>query len=154
MKLSMIFGLGGAAVIPIIYEIYANVSMTIGLVLAGAWVLFAGIRLSGLSFKEAMLAITCVIAYTGILGFVFYLIVHPLIMEGLIKRSVYFQLSLQAKAYFVMYCFFIFLGLYAIWLARFGLTKAFLKLKSNSEKAGSYIDNAFDDDEKNEDGEK
>ncbi len=145
MKLSLIFGFIGAALMPVIYEIYANVSMTAGLVFTAAWVLYAGVRFSSLGFKEAFVGITCTIAYSGILGWVCSLAIHPFIMDMLIKRSVYFQLTLSAQVYFVLYAFLIFICMYVIWLIRFGMRKAAQKLKSNREKAGLYIDNAFDD---------
>lgn len=150
MKLSMIFGFIGAVLMPIIYEIYANISTAIGLSLAFIWVIFSGIKFSSLSFKEAFMGITCTIAYSGILGWICYLFIHPRIVDMLISRSVYFQLTLQQQLYFVVYCFLIFLGMYILWIVRFSLAKAIAKLKSNSEKTGEYIDNAFNDE--NEDG--
>lgn len=145
MKLSVTYGLIGAVLMPIIYEIYANVSQGIGLFFAGAWVVFIGIKLSSLSFKEALIGITCTIAYTTVFGVFCYMAVHPAITKMLIERSVYFQLSLQEKFRFIMYCFWIFLGLYAIWIIRFGISKAIGRFKSNIEKTGKYIENAFDD---------
>lgn len=147
MKLSLIFGLSGALLMPVIYEIYANVSQNVGLTMAGIWVLFIGIKLSSLSFKEAVIGITCTIAYTAILGFIAYMVIHPAITNMLMKRSVYFQLSLKEQFRFVIYCFWIFLGIYGIWVTRFALAKAIAKFKSNSEKTGAYIDNAFNDED-------
>ena len=109
MKLSLTFGLTGAVIMPVIYEIYANISQSGGLFIAGIWVLFIGIKLSSLSFKEAVIGITCTIAYTAILGFVAYMVIHPAVTKMLMKRSVYFQLSLKAQFQFVAYCFWIFL---------------------------------------------
>ena len=53
MKLSLIFGLAGAVLVPFLYEIYANVSTAAGLFLVAAWTVFVGIKFSFLSFKEA-----------------------------------------------------------------------------------------------------
>lgn len=145
MKLSMTYGLIGAVLMPIIYEIYANVSQSMGLFFAGAWVLFIGIKLSSLGFKEAVIGITCTIAYSAVFGVFCYMVIHPAITKMLMKRSVYFQLSLQAQFRFIIYCFWIFLGLYGIWVIRFGIAKAIDKFKSNSEKTRTYIENAFDD---------
>ena len=74
-----------------------------------------------------------------------YIIVHPAVQNVLEKNSVYFQLTLQQQAYFVLYTIVIFLCMYVIWLAKFGVQCAIGKLKNNRDKAGEYIDNAFED---------
>ena len=147
MKLAIGLGLTGAVLLPVFYEIYANISTSFGLLLVLGWVLFAGVRFSGLTFREAMLGITCTIAYSGVLGFVCYLAIHPAVVSLLVKRSVYFQLGLEAQFVFVVSCLFIFTGMYLVWLIRFGARKTIEKFKSNSEKAGEYIANAFNDGE-------
>ena len=147
MKLALIFGLTGAVLLPVFYEIYANVSGGIGLFFVLGWVLFAGIKFSGLSFKEAIIGITCNIAYSGVLGFICYLAIHPAVMKLLVKHSTYFQLGIEAKLVYVTCCFFLFAGMYLLWLLRFSIRKVIEKFKSNSEQAGAYIENAFDDKE-------
>lgn len=147
MKLAIGFGLTGAVLLPVFYEIYANISMGMGLFFVLCWALVSGVRFSGLTFKEAMLGVTCTIAYSGVLGFVCYLVIHPAVQSMLIKRSVYFQLGLEAQLIFVVCCFFISLAMYLVWLIRFGARKTIEKFKSNSEKTGEYIDNAFNDGE-------
>ena len=72
MKLAIGFGLTGAVLMPILYEIYANVAGGLALIMVLGWVLFAGVKFSALTFKEAVIGITCTIAYSGILGFVCY----------------------------------------------------------------------------------
>lgn len=141
----MILGFAGAVLIPVLYEIYANVSPAVGLFLAAAWVVFAGLKFSFLDFKEAFIGITCTIAYSGILGMVCYFIIHPKIQQMLLNSSVYFQLSLKEKAYFLLYIALIFLCMYLVWLGKFGVCRAVEKIRSNSEKTGEYIDNAFND---------
>ncbi len=145
MKLSLIYGLAGAVLVSLLYETYANISRTIGLFLAAVWVIFVGIKFSALSFREAFVGVTCCLAYTGILGVICYVLVHPRIVAVLAERSVYFQLSLKEQAYFALYLALIFLCMYIIWAVRFGLTKALERFRSNREKTGEYIDNAFDD---------
>ena len=147
MKLALCFGLTGAVLLPLLYEVFANISSTVGLVLVAGWVLFAAVKFSCLSFKEAVIGITCCIAYSGVLGFVCYLAIHPLVVNTLVKHSVYFQLSYQAQLVFVGLSFLIFMGMYLVWLVRFACRKTIEKFRSNSEKAGQYIDNAFDDTE-------
>lgn len=147
MKLAIGFGLTGAVLMPVLYEVYANISAGIALVLVLIWVLFAGVKFSSLTFKEAVIGITCTIAYSGILGFVCYFLIHPAVMKLLVKNSVYFQLGIRSQLLFVAYCLFIFLGMYLVWLIRFCGRKTLEKFRSNSEKAGEYIENAFDDED-------
>ena len=68
-------------------------------------------------------------------------------MKLLISRSVYFQLGLKEKLMFVTTCFFLFMGMYLLWVIRFALRKVMEKFRSNREMAGSYIENAFNDEE-------
>lgn len=147
MKLAICFGLTGAVLLPVFYEIYANISPRGGLIFVLIWVMYAGVRFSGLSFKEAMLGMTCTIAYSGILGLVCYLVIHPAVVALLVKRSVYFQLGLEGQVVFAICCFFIMLAMYLVWLIRFAARKTVERFKSNREKAGEYIDNAFNDGE-------
>lgn len=147
MKQAIILGLSGAVLIPVLYEIYANVSVGMGLILLTAWMIFAGIRFSGMSFKEAFIGITCTLAYSGILGFVCSLAIHPAVMDMLVKRSVYFRLGLQGTIVFIVYALVISLLMYVIWIIRFFIRKTIEKFRSNSEKAGEYIENAFNDGE-------
>ena len=143
MKYSIIYGIVGAVLLPVIYELYANVSSTFAIILWTAGVIFAGIKFSAQGFKEAFLGITCTIAYSGILGSICYMIIHPKIKDLLTRRSVYFQLDLKEQAYFFLWIFLILLVMYVIWLVRFAFRKTVEKIKSNSDKAGEYIDNAF-----------
>lgn len=145
MKYSIAFGLTGAVLIPVLYEIYANISGTVSVVLMMLWVIFVGVKFSSFPFKEAFIGITCDIAYSGVLGLICYLIIHPLTQKLLSGGSVYFQLSLKEQAMFVVYTFITFLCMYVIWLIRLGLNAAFKQFRRNSEKAGEYIDNAFDE---------
>ena len=145
MKQAIILGLSGAVLIPVLYEIYANVSMGMGLILLTVWMIFAGIKFSGMTFKEALIGITCTLAYSGILGFVCSLAIHPAVMDMLVKRSVYFRLGLQGTIVFIVYALVISLLMYVIWIIRFFIRKTVEKFRSNSEKAGEYIENAFND---------
>lgn len=145
MKQAIILGLSGAVLIPVLYEIYANVSMGMGLILLTVWMIFAGIKFSGMTFKEALIGITCTLAYSGILGFVCSLAIHPAVMDMLVKRSVYFRLGLQGTIVFIVYALVISLLMYVIWIIRFFIRKTAEKFRSNSEKAGEYIENAFND---------
>ena len=147
MKYSLIFGICGCAVIPVLYEVYANVSKDVALVLFALYVVAAGVKFSPLPAKDAMLGITCTIAYSGVLSIPMFLIMHPWVRDMLQKRSKYFALSFSEQIRFVVMFALIFLLMYLVWAARAGIKKAFEKFRSNSEKAKVYIDNAFDDSE-------
>ena len=147
MKYSLIFGICGCAVIPVLYEVYANVSKDVALVLFALYVVAAGVKFSPLPAKDAMLGITCTIAYSSVLSIPMFLIVHPWVRDMLQKRSKYFALSFSEQIRFVVMFALIFLLMYLVWAARAGIKMAFEKFRSNSEKAKVYIDNAFDDSE-------
>ena len=55
MKLSLAFGLSGAVILPVLYEVYANISAAAGLVLIAVWAVCAGAKFSALKFKEAFM---------------------------------------------------------------------------------------------------
>lgn len=147
MELSLKFGLTGAVAVPFVYEAYANISRTFALTVFALWVIFAGVKFSFLKFKEAFLGITCTMAYSGVFGMICYCFVHPRVKEMLTKRSVYFMLEAKEQLKFVLYIFLILLCMYLIWAMRFAVRKTAEKLRDNAEKAGEYIDNAFDDSE-------
>ena len=127
MKLSLAFGLSGAVILPVLYEVYANIS--------------------ALKFKEAFMGMVCTLAYAGILGVICYIVIHPKVSDMLNRRSVYFQLSLKQQAYFVLYAVLISLCMFLVWGGIFGVKKAIERFRLNREKTGEYIDKAFDDDE-------
>lgn len=152
MKLSLFFGLIGAAIVPVIYEIYANISANIALFLLFLWVCYGGIKFSPLKLKEAFIGITCAIAYSGVLGAVFYFLIHPKIEEMLNEKSVYFQLTFKEQLYFIVYVFAIFLIMYIFPIIRTIFSMLEKKIKSNNLKSKEYIDNAFDDNMDNIEG--
>lgn len=97
MKLSLAFGLSGAVILPVLYEVYANISAAAGLVLIAVWAVCAGAKFSALKFKEAFMGMVCTLAYAGILGVICYIVIHPKVSDMLNRRSVYFQLSLKQQ---------------------------------------------------------
>ena len=147
MKLSLAFGLSGAVILPVLYEVYANISAAAGLVLIAVWAVCAGAKFSALKFKEAFMGLVCTLAYAGILGVICYIVIHPKVSDMLNRRSVYFQLSLKQQAYFVLYAVLISLCMFLVWGGIFGVKKAIERFRLNREKTGEYIDKAFDDDE-------
>ena len=56
MKLSLAFGLSGAVILPVLYEVYANISAAAGLVLIAVWAVCAGAKFSALKFKKLLWA--------------------------------------------------------------------------------------------------
>ncbi len=147
MKLSLAFGLSGAVILPVLYEVYANISAAAGLVLIAVWAVCAGAKFSALKFKEAFMGMVCTLAYASILGVICYIVIHPKVSDMLNRRSVYFQLSLKQQAYFVLYAVLISLCMFLVWGGIFGVKKAIERFRLNREKTGEYIDKAFDDDE-------
>lgn len=147
MKLSLAFGLSGAVILPVLYEVYVNISAAAGLVLIAVWAVCAGAKFSALKFKEAFMGMVCTLAYAGILGVICYIVIHPKVSDMLNRRSVYFQLSLKQQAYFVLYAVLISLCMFLVWGGIFGVKKAIERFRLNREKTGEYIDKAFDDDE-------
>lgn len=145
MKYALIFGLCGSVVIPIIYEIYANISKDGAVVLFAVYILFAGAKFSSLKAKEALLGMVTTIAYCIGMCVPAFLLIHPAIKSMLEKRSQYFELSYTEQFGFAARILLVFLLMFLVWCARAGITKAVAKFRSNSEKTGDYIDNAFDD---------
>ena len=76
MKLSLAFGLSGAVILPVLYEVYANISAAAGLVLIAVWAVCAGAKFSALKFKEAFMGMVCTLAYAGILGVICYIVIQ------------------------------------------------------------------------------
>lgn len=148
MKYSVLLGLAGAVILPFMYECYANISQQAALVLIGCWAIFAGLKFSRLPFKPAMLGISACLAYSGVLGFVCYVAVHPATVRFLNKHSKYFYLKLEQQMYFVVYAALIMLGMYLVCLAKYGICKAAERMKDNGRRSAEYIDNAFSDEDK------
>lgn len=151
MKYSLIFGLSGAVVIPLFYEIYANISRTVGIVLVAVWAVTAGIKLSSQKLSHAIPGTTACLGYTGILGIVCYTVIHPAVTDFLNSHSEYVLLSLDEQARFVLYTALIGLGIYILCFFRRGIINASNRIKRNGDKAAAYIKDAFADES---DGEK
>lgn len=147
MKLSLCFGMAGAVIAPLIYECYANVSRTLALFLLAGWAVFVGVKLSSLSHKAALLSGTAVLAYTTGMGLICYIIIHPMIVKSLEKSSKYFYLTLKEQSVFVIYALLIMLLMFVVCFARWEISYAAERIRSNSKKVGEYIDNAFSDKE-------
>lgn len=143
MKLSLMFGLPGAAAVPVAFEIYANVSQWFALVLLGGWITFVGIRFYPLETKPAFVGIAAFIAYTVAFGIVLHAPIHNAVKGWLEENSEYFQLDLKQAGFFwltaVLLYFLLFLS--AI------LRVAVKRIRANSERTERYIDRAFDDED-------
>ncbi|MBR6045606.1 MAG: hypothetical protein IKP47_08235 [Ruminococcus sp.] len=145
MKLSLIYGLIGAVAAPLIYECYANISKVFALLLLAAFAVISGIKLSSLSPKAAITAGCAQLAYMTGFGLIAYIVIHPAAVNILSKNSKYFYLTLSEQAMFVLRAVLIMLLLFAVCAARWGLTAAAARIRSNRERVGRYIENAFDD---------
>ena len=122
MRISLRFGLPGAVAVPILYEIYANVSNVMSFVLLGAWVIFIGIKFYPLPLKPAFVGISAFIAYTVCFGFVLFFPIHSVIKGYLEKNSTYFQLDLQQSAVFWLYAVLIYFLLFLFGVLRVAAT--------------------------------
>lgn len=147
MKYSLILGLIGAVLLPVLYEIYANISDSFALVLLFAYVLVSAVIFSKLDGKSAFLGITVNIVYSVPLAMVAYVVIHPFTEKLLTKNSVYFQLSLKDQARFFGYAGAFLVLIYVICFAKKGIAKAFRTFKANRDKAGAYINDAFSEED-------
>lgn len=147
MKNSIILGLIGSALIPLLYEAYANIGKTFAVVVLFGWAVFCFVKLCRFPAKEAMLAITCLIAYTGILGIVMYCIIHPAVQSFLENKSKYYYLTLKEEMYFFGFAIGVMFSLYLLFAGKALIMKSIERFKENSDRAGQYIDNAFDSSE-------
>ena len=145
MKLSLIFGLIGALLLPLMYECYANVSRGIALSVLAAWAVFICVKYSALSRKAAMLAASAGLAYTFGMGLIFYIAVHNAAVALLEKNSKYFYLTLKEQMLWWLYAVLIMLSAFAVMFFAWGIRYAVKRIRSNSEQVGDYIANAFDE---------
>jgi hypothetical protein len=147
MKYFILFAIGSAVVLPVLGEVYANVSNGIAVALAAAWAVWAGVKFSSLTPRSAMLGITAYVFSSVVLSLVGYVIIHPAIKSWIENHSVYFSLSLEQLVKFWGTAFGLLLAAYVIYVVRLGFSKAFEKLRNNSRETASAIDNAFSEDE-------
>lgn len=145
VKYSFIFGFIGAVLIPIIYELYANLSASVGIAFLCIFALIAAVFFSTLSMKSSILGVTVCIAYNGIIGMLAYILIHPPIVDFMNKRGIYCQLSLTEQAMFLFKTVLILLAMYVFCLLEKGVMKAYKTIKKNHDSTGDYIDNAFSD---------
>lgn len=147
MKYSIILGLAGSVMIPLFYEAYANISKTFAMVLLFIWAAVCSWKLIRFPVKEGLLAISCMLAYTGVLGIVMYVIIHPAVRGFLEKNSKYYYLTIKEEVSFFGTAIGLMCLVYVAFFAKILLIKTVEKVNDNREKAGQYIDNAFDSSE-------
>lgn len=145
VKESLIFGLSGAIILPLIHECYANIGKTFSMIVLFLLVVFVSFRFSKYKPKEATTGIATTIALSGILGICIYLIFHGLIVDFLSKISKYFYLSTQEQIWYYIYVFILLILIFAFYFIFHGIKVAIKKTKDNGKKAQEYIDNAFDE---------
>lgn len=145
MKLSLIFGVISAVIVPLMYECYANISRGAALAVIAVWASFMGFKLSALTLRSAMLAASAVLAYTLGFGLVAFVIIHPATISVLESNSKYFYLTFSDSLMFVISAFFAMLLIYAVCIVIKAARYAFAHIKSNGERVEAYIDNAFKD---------
>ncbi len=145
MKYFIGFSLGSAIILPLVCEMYSNVSSYCVWFVA-IWAIVVGVKFSNISLKSAMLGITAYVFSSAVLSIFGYLGLHPIIKDWLEENSTYFSLSLEGAARYWAAALAMLLLAYVVYLIRLGILKAMGKLKENSSAAASAIDTAFDDD--------
>ena len=150
MKYSIILGVLGSVLVPLLYEVYANIGKGFAVLLLFVWAGVCFVKLMRFPIKEGVLSITCTIAYTGILGIVMYVVIHPAVQSFLEKNSKYYYLTLKEEAAFFGFAIGVMLLLYLMLFMKVIIQRSVARLKEISEKSGEYIENAF---ESSEDGE-
>lgn len=150
VRLGVIFGLIGAAGIPLCYEIYANLGRSFGwfFLLGGA--VAAGIKLSSFNPKNAALGFAVMLPVELGFGLAAFMVIHPAVVSFLESHSKYFYLAPAQTFKFILGAAAMQLAAPGVALVRAGAEKAVKKLKENGEAAGRYIENAFDDSSDNE----
>ena len=147
MKYFIIFALGAAVVLPLGFEVYANISRLFGMLLVFCLAAAAGVKLSSLPVRPAMLGITAYVFSGAVLSLIGYVIIHPAVRRWLESNSKYFDLPLVEAVGYWGKAFGLLAFSYAIYFARLGIKAAMGKIEKNSTEAASAIDNAFEDDE-------
>lgn len=145
VKMSLITGFIGAAVLPILHETYANISKNFVIFCLLAGCVVSGILYSKRAVKNALCAITVQISISAALGIALYVLIHPLTVSFLNKISKYFYLSSPESFYYYSLVFLNLLGIYFIYAVAHIIVLFIKRTKDSNEKIKSYIDNAFDD---------
>lgn len=145
VKMSLITGFIGAAVLPILHETYANISRNFVILCLLAGCVVSGILYSKREVKNALCAITVQISISAALGIALYVLIHPLTVSFLNKISKYFYLSSLDSFYYYSLVLLNLLGIYFIYAIAHMIVMLIKRTKDSNEKIKSYIDNAFDD---------
>ncbi len=145
VKMSLITGFIGAAVLPILHETYANISKNFVIFCLLAGCVVSGILYSKREVKNALCAITVQISISAALGIALYVLIHPLTVSFLNKISKYFYLSSLDSFYYYSLVILNLLGIYFIYAVAHIIVMFIKRTKDSNEKIKSYIDNAFDD---------
>lgn len=147
IKQSLRYGLLGALAFPFIYESYANIMHTIAIATALIGCIYVGIRFSRFRLTCALGASAFFVILSGGLGAFFELMIHSHVVSFLEKRSKYFYMTYKNVASFVACLFACYFVMLIVCMAKIGLSAAIKSIKKNSEMSGSFIDNAFGDDD-------
>lgn len=147
IKLSLRYGLLGALAFPFIYESYANIMHSFAIAIALIGCVYAGLRFSRFRLSCALGASAFFVILSGGLGAFFELMMHSHVVSFLEKRSKYFYMSYKDVAVFVAWIFLCYFVMLTVCMIKLGLSAAVKRIKKNSEISGSFIDNAFGDDD-------
>lgn len=145
IKCGLVFGIVGALVTAIGYELYGNLSRSVSIFLILAFSVYVGVKFSKIPLKEAFVGL--VMMYVLNIGFsiVTFLLIHPLTVKFLNEHSAYFPMTLVDSFKYFMRAGLAYSVTCIVCVAKAICVGFYRKLKKNSELTKSYIDNAFDD---------
>lgn len=148
IKKSLIFGFSGAVILPICYEIYANIMPQLAIILMLGFSVWASIAFLKNKFRFAVLGITAYIAFASIFGVLVYIFINPLV-ENILKeaKSEYFYLSFAEQIKFCGKALEIMAIAYIFGIVKSIVVRLKKKFEENGKLAENAIENAFNDDE-------
>lgn len=146
MKYALIYGFIGAVVIPLSFEVYANIAHTAGLILTACLVVFAGVKFGSLHAKSMLLGITTFLIFCSMFGFLVFFPLHQFTVGFLNDHSQYFYLTTAEIGAFLLKTGVMLLMTLVVAGAKIGWVRFLEKARHNAEDAGRFIDHAFDED--------
>lgn len=150
IKLGLLIGLIGAAAVPVCYEVYANVSRSAGLLFIAIGAIAAAVKLIREKVSGAVMCFAVAAPIEAGFGIAAFMVIHKAVRGFLEENSRYFSLSVMDSVKFFAMAAAIQLIIPVLPMLAAGLRAALRKFKANGELAGKYIENAFDDDDRDE----
>lgn len=147
VKRALLYGFIGAAAFVLIYECYANVMQEISIALALAGCVFVAAKLCRYKLSDALTAASIFMIISVGLGVFLEIMLHDSIVSFLEKNSKYFYLGFKEVMYYALKVAACYIVMFMVIIGKAGLMSAISKIKNNSERSATFIENAFSDDE-------